>query len=146
MEIRTFVPAETEALVSLWRDCGLVHPANDPYRDVDRKVADSPWGLLVAADRTAADDGPDVIVGSVMVGYDGHRGWINYLATHPGHRRRGIARALMDHARALLLERGCPKINLQVRAGNDAAVSFYEALGYADDWVTSFGLRLVHDD
>ncbi|MFM7617788.1 MAG: GNAT family acetyltransferase [Actinomycetes bacterium] len=147
MEIRTFVTADTEALVALWRGCGLVHPKNDPYRDIDRKVADSPWGLLVATHNGTDDaDTGRRIVGSVMVGYDGHRGWINYLACAPDHRRRGVARSLMEHARDLLAERGCLKINLQVRAGNDAANSFYESLGYSDDGVTSFGLRLVHDD
>ncbi|MFM7061230.1 MAG: GNAT family acetyltransferase [Actinomycetes bacterium] len=147
MEIRTFVTADTDALVALWRRCGLVHPTNDPYRDIDRKVADSPWGLLVAtSDGTDDANTSRRIVGSVMVGYDGHRGWINYLACAPDHRRRGVARALMEHARGLLAERGCPKINLQVRTGNDAANSFYESLGYSDDGVTSFGLRLVHDD
>jgi ribosomal protein S18 acetylase RimI-like enzyme len=146
MEIRTFVADDTEALVSLWRSAGLVHPGNDPYLDIERKVADSPWGLVVATDGPAVGDRPDPIVGSVMVGYDGHRGWINYLATHPEHLRRGIARALAVHARGLLVARGCPKINLQVRDGNDDAVRFYEALGYVDDQVTSFGLRLVIDD
>ena len=148
MEIRTFVAADTEALVSLWRAAGLVRPVNDPHRDIERKVADSPWGLLVAVDdapgSTDDQDGA-AIVGSVMVGYDGHRGWINYLATHPDHRRRGIARALTDHASALLADRGCPKINLQVRAGNADAVAFYEALGYSDDDVISFGHRLIDD-
>ena len=152
MEIRTFVAEDTEALVALWRAAGLVHPVNDPHRDIERKVADSPWGLLVAVDGPFGSAGGNdltdatAIVGSVMVGYDGHRGWINYLATHPDHRRRGIARALMDAARTLLAERGCPKINLQVRAGNTDAVAFYETLGYADDGVTSFGLRLIDDE
>ena len=102
MEIRTFVAADTEALVSLWRAVGLVRPVNDPHRDIERKVADSPWGLLVAVDdapgSTDDQDGA-AIVGSVMVGYDGHRGWINYLATHPDHRRRGIARNGLDRDR-----------------------------------------------
>jgi ribosomal protein S18 acetylase RimI-like enzyme len=96
---------------------------------------DSPWGFLVAMDGKT-------IIGSIMVGYDGHRGWINYLACHPNHRRRGVAKSLMNEAKKLLIERGCPKINLQVRSGNESAVKFYESIGYLDDNVTSFGLRL----
>lgn len=138
MEVRPFTVADAPAVVALWDAAGLIHPANDAHRDVARKVADSPWGFLVATD-------DDAVIGSVMVGYDGHRGWINYLACHPDHRRRGVATMLMDEARRLLLERGCPKINLQVRAGNESAVRFYERLGYTDDDVISLGLRLVSD-
>jgi len=138
MEIRTFTEADTDAVIDLWRATGLVHTTNDPLRDVDRKVADSPWGFLVL---TEDDD----IIGSVMVGYDGHRGWINYLACRPDHRRRGVATELMAAARELLLDRGCPKINLQVRAGNEEAHEFSRSLGYSEDAVTSFGLRLIPD-
>ena len=87
----------------------------------------------------------DEIIGSVVVGYDGHRGWINSLACHPDHRRRGVATELMAAARELLLDRGCPKINLQVRVGNKEAQKFYRSLGYSEDAVTSFGLRLIPD-
>ena len=80
-----------------------------------------------------------------MVGYDGHRGWINYLACAPTHRRRGVATALMEHAKTLLEKRGCPKINLQVRKENTEALRFFEALGYHDDGVTSLGRRLIDD-
>jgi ribosomal protein S18 acetylase RimI-like enzyme len=136
MEIRTFTRADTDAVIDLWRATGLVHPANDPHRDIDRKVADSTWGFLVLTEN-------DEIIGSVMVGYDGHRGWINYLACHPDHQRKGVATSLMTRARELLLDRGCPKINLQVRSGNDNALRFYESIGYTDDSVASLGLRLI---
>lgn len=139
METRPFAASDIDEVIDLWRRAGLVHPTNDPRRDIERKVSDSPWGLLVAVDDTA-------IVGTVMVGYDGHRGWINYLATHPDHRRTGIATELMTDARELLLARGCPKINLQVRLGNADAREFYESLGYTEDSVASFGLRLIADD
>ena len=85
------------------------------------------------------------IAGTVMAGYEGHRGWINYLATSPEHRRRGIARRLMQHAERLLKEAGCPKMNLQVRAGNAAAVAFYRAIGFNVDEVVSMGKRLEDD-
>ena len=139
MEIRPFRDADTASVVALWRAAQLIHPSNDAERDIRRKMNDSPWGFLVLTD----DDG--AIIGSVMVGYDGHRGWINYLACHPDHRRRGVATALMDEARRLLVERGCPKINLQVRSGNESALRFYERLGYSDDAVSSLGLRLIPD-
>ena len=125
-------------MVALWRACDLVKPQNDPWLDIERKMADSSWGFLIA------EDGDDVI-GSVMAGYDGHRGWINYLASLPSGQRKGVGTALMSRAAELLQERGCPKINLQVRDGNEAALAFYASLGYLDEPVTSLGLRLQHD-
>ena len=139
MEIRRFAETDLDGVVELWRLAGLIHSTNDPRLDIDRKMSDSPWGFLVAVDDTA-------IIGSVMLGYDGHRGWINYLACHPAHRRSGVATELMAAARQVLLDRGCPKINLQVRAGNDEAREFYRSLGYSEDSVTSFGLRLIPDN
>ncbi len=139
MEIRVFVEADTDAVIDLWNLTDLTHPNNDPSLDIKRKMNDSPWGFLVAMDGKT-------IIGSIVVGYDGHRGWINYLACHPNHRRRGVAKSLMNEAKKLLIERGCPKINLQVRSGNESAVKFYESIGYLDDNVTSFGLRLKPDN
>jgi len=139
MEIRVFVEADTDAVVDLWQLADLTHPNNDPFLDIKRKLNDSPWGFLIAMDGRT-------IIGSIMVGYDGHRGWINYLACHPNHRRRGVVKSLMYEAKNLLLERGCPKINLQIRSGNESAVKFYESIGYSDDNVISFGLRLIPDN
>ena len=85
------------------------------------------------------------VIGSVMAGYDGHRGWVNYLAVSPEARRGGIGRALMNEVELRLREAGCPKINLQVRQTNHAAVGFYRALGYTTDDVISLGRRLEHD-
>jgi ribosomal protein S18 acetylase RimI-like enzyme len=138
VEIREFAPTDEDALVSLWERCELLRPWNDPHRDIARKLADSPWGLLVAII-------DDAIIGSVMVGYDGHRGWINYLATDEALRRQGVARALMDEAVHRLRERGCPKVNLQVRSGNVNAVRFYELIGFARDDADSYGFRLEDD-
>lgn len=139
MHIRRYDDSDRSSVVALWEAAGLLHPNNDPFADIDRKTSDSPWGLIVMVDR-------DDIIGTVMVGYDGHRGWINYLGCHPDHRRRGVATALMAEAQRLLIKRGCPKINLQVREGNEPAHRFYESLGYANDHVTSFGLRLAPDN
>ncbi|MFM7093899.1 MAG: GNAT family acetyltransferase [Actinomycetota bacterium] len=139
MEIRVFVEADTDAVIDLWKLADLTRPNNNPALDIKRKMNDSPWGFLLAIDG-------NTIIGSMMVGYDGHRGWINYLACHPNHRRRGVASSLMKEAKKLLLDRGCPKINLQVRSGNESATKFYESIGYAEDNVTSFGLRLIPDN
>ena len=88
----------------------------------------------------------DKLVASVMVGYEGHRGWINYLAVDPDHRRLGLGRALMDVAEERLRDMGCPKINLQIRKDNLEAIAFYEQLGYTDDSVVSYGKRLQNDE
>ena len=82
----------------------------------------------------------------VMAGYDGHRGWINYLAVDPSYRRAGLGRALMLRVEAGLHALGCPKINLQVRRDSADVAAFYARLGYAEDLVTSFGKRLERDD
>ncbi len=85
------------------------------------------------------------MIGAVMVGYEGHRGWINYLAVHPDHRRGGLGRLLMAAAEKRLVDLGCPKVNLQVRASNLAAVEFYRRIGYATEDVVSMGRRLEAD-
>jgi ribosomal protein S18 acetylase RimI-like enzyme len=132
---RTYGPDDAEALVSLWTLCGMTRPWNNPFRDIDRKVLVDASGLLVVE-----EDGR--LIGAVMVGYDGHRGWINYLAVHPDHRRRGLGRLLMASAEQRLAELGSPKVNLQVRAANHEAVAFYTRIGYAVDDVVSLGRRL----
>lgn len=139
VRIRAFEPRDEAAVVDLWRRCGLTRPWNDPHADIRRKLALQPELFLVAA-----LDG--AIVGSVMAGYEGHRGWINYLGVAPEHRRRGLGRELMRHAEAALGALGCPKINLQMRLENREAADFYARLGYAEDAVRSFGKRLVDDE
>jgi len=138
MDIRQFVIGDSSAVIELWSSTGLLWPNNNPVRDIDRKLDDSPWGFLVMTE-------DDHIIGSIMVGYDGHRGWVNYLACHPARRRRGVATALMSKVGEMLAARGCPKINLQVRAGNETAVKFYESIGYTAETVSSLGLRLEDD-
>lgn len=139
MLIRPFDAADEPAVVALWQRCGLTRPWNDPHKDIRRKLAVRPDLFLVAK-----TDG--AVVGTVMVGYDGHRGWINYLGVDPACRRRGIGRALMDEAERLLRVEGCPKINLQVRTSNSEAIEFYRRIGYAMDDVVSFGKRLETDE
>jgi ribosomal protein S18 acetylase RimI-like enzyme len=139
VDIRGFEAGDTDAVVALWEACELTRPWNDPYRDVERKVAVDDGMFLVGT-----IDG--VVVASVMGGYDGHRGWVNYLAVAPERRGGGSARALMAEVEARLRAAGCPKVNLQVRDTNAAVVAFYERLGYRVEPVTSLGLRLEPDD
>jgi len=137
--IRPYDSADEDAVVELWRRCDLLRPWNDPRRDVARKLTVQRESFLLAVEG-------DAVLGSVMAGYDGHRGWVNYLAVDPDARGRGIGRALMAQAERGLLELGCPKVNLQVRATNAAAIGFYRRLGYLDDDVVSLGKRLLRDE
>lgn len=137
-QIRPFQPADEAAVVALWEECRLIRPWNDPHKDIARKLAVQPELFLVGV-----ADG--AVMASVMAGYEGHRGWMNYLAVAPRCRRRGFGRTLVEYVERLLLGRGCPKINLQVRASNPAAVAFYRRLGYAQDESISLGKRLIVD-
>ncbi|MGW9020161.1 GNAT family acetyltransferase [Leucobacter chromiiresistens] len=139
MQIRSVRPADTDALVALWEAAGLTRPWNDPRKDITRK-REVQAELFVVAESA---DGR--ILGSVMAGYDGHRGWMNYLATHPEARGTGVARALVEHVEHELLNLGCPKLNLQVRADNADVVEFYRHLGYGIDETVSLGKRLIAD-
>ncbi|QAY60809.1 GNAT family acetyltransferase [Microbacterium protaetiae] len=134
--IRAFRTSDTEPVVALWQEAGLTRPWNDPRKDIERKLAVQPELFLVAVDGEA-------IVGSVMAGYDGHRGWLYYLAS--ARRREGIGRALVAEGERLLQAMGCPKVQLMVRPENTAARGFYDALGYEafDTWAT--GKRLIAD-
>jgi len=117
--------------------CKLTRPWNDPHKDIARKLAVQPELFLVGV--------IDGAVGSVMAGYEGHRGWMNYLAVAPRHRGRGFGRALVEHVERLLRERGCPKVGLLVRNSNKEAAEFYRRLGYAQDQSISLGKRLIPD-
>ena len=138
LAIRPYRDEDEEAVVALWHACGLTRPWNDPRKDIARKLTVQPELFLVGTIETT-------LVATAMIGYDGHRGWINYLGVDPAHRRSGHARAMMAEAERLLIARGCPKLNLQVRAGNDAVIAFYGALGYGPDGAVSLGKRLIED-
>ncbi|MBO0979523.1 GNAT family acetyltransferase [Microbacterium sp. SD291] len=142
--VRAFERADTDSVVALWEEAGLTRPWNNPRLDIERKLAVQPELFLVAEDGTSAPGVP-AIVGSVMAGYDGHRGWLYYLASAATHRRRGVARSLVGEAERLLLEMGCPKVQLMVREGNDGVLGFYDGLGYERFTVSNTGKRLVVD-
>ena len=138
LAVRSFRGEDEAAIVDLWMRCGLVHPVNDPQRDIRRKLRVRPDLFLVG---TLAEK----IVASVMVGYEGHRGWINYLAVSPDCRKRGFGRKMMEEAERLLRAEECPKINLQVRRSNADVIAFYRAIGFLEDDVVSLGKRMEHD-
>ena len=138
MRIRPFEMSDEEAVVALWERCGLTRPWNDPRKDIRRKLRAQPDLFLVGV-----TDGE--VVATVMVGYEGHRGWIQYLGVDPKRQRKGLGRAIMAEAERLLREAGCPKINLQVRTSNTGAIEFYKRLGFMLDDVVSLGKRLEHD-
>jgi ribosomal protein S18 acetylase RimI-like enzyme len=139
MRIRPFEPADEAAVVALWHECGLTRPWNDPRRDIARKLTEQPELFLVGSVGAR-------VIATAMVGFDGHRGWVYYLAVAVSHRHQSIGRALMHEAERLLIERGCPKLNLMVRSSNAEVIAFYRALGYTPDDVVSLGRRLISDD
>lgn len=139
MNVRHFDEADRGSVIALWKACGLTRAWNDPDADIDHKLTLDDGGFFVAATNGQ-------LVASVMAGYDGHRGWINYLAVDPSCRGDGVGRLVMDHAEQHLIASGCPKINLQIRAESSGAIQFYERLGFAVDDVVSMGKRLVQDD
>lgn len=136
LEIRPYVSADEKDVINLW---GLVFPDapahNIPGTDIRIKLGVQPELFFVAVvDKQ--------IVGSAMSGFDGHRGWVYYVAVHPEYRRSGIGSALMNEVESALVDIGCPKLNLQIRAGNHPVKSFYESLGYLVEDRISMGKRL----
>ena len=138
LEIRGYRESDQDAVVELWRLCGLIVPWNDPMKDIDRKLRTQRDMFLVGLLDSR-------LVGTVMAGYEGHRGWINYLAVAPDCRRSGLGRRLIEEAETRLRALGCPKINLQVRRSNATVIEFYERVGYSVDDVVSMGRRLEVD-
>lgn len=138
LQIRPFGPADEASVIALWQACGLLRPWNDPKRDIQRKLTVQPELFLVGTVQ-------DQLLASAMGGFDGHRGWVNYLGVAPHARAKGYGRELMHALEQAFLARGCPKINLQIRSDNEIATNFYRALGYETDAVISMGKRLIPD-
>ena len=138
MEIRAFRAADENAVIQLWHRAGLLRAWNNPHKDIIRKLkVQSQWFLVAEKNQT--------IIASLMAGYDGHRGWINYLAVDPHTQGSGVGAKMMQHAEQLLVEFGCPKINLQIRKGNRDVIAFYQSLDYVEDDVVSYSKRLIED-
>ena len=138
MEIRPYKDADETGVIQLWQACGLTVPHNDPVKDIKRKMTVQPELFLVGVRRNR-------IIATVMAGYEGHRGWLNYLAVSPDMRQRGLARQLVLEVENRLRLMGCPKINLQVRGINTQAIAFYRKIGFVEDNVISLGKRLEID-
>jgi 4-oxalocrotonate tautomerase family enzyme len=134
-KIRSYQTADESAVIDLWQRCNLVVPQNEPKKDIEMKLKVQPDLFYVGTVHSR-------VVATVMAGYDGHRGWIYYLAVDPDYQRKQIGRRMMEKAESALLNWGCPKINLQVRTSNQAVISFYERLGFAKDDVIGLGKRL----
>ena len=138
MKIRAFDIADQAAVIELWQACALVVPWNDPVKDIARK-------LKVGADLFLVGESRGEIVATVMGGYEGHRGWINYLAVSPQHQRKGYGREIMEFVEQRIQLKGCPKINLQIRGANTQATEFYQAIGYDIEDAVGLGKRLEPD-
>ncbi|HVR51794.1 MAG TPA: GNAT family acetyltransferase [Pseudorhodoferax sp.] len=138
MHIRPYQESDEAAVVALWHACGLTRPWNDPHQDIARK-------LRVQRELFLVGECEGALVATVMAGYEGHRGWVNYLAVAPEQRGRGHGAALMRHVEAQFLAQGCPKVSLLVRASNSAVLAFYRRLGYAADDAVPLGKRLIAD-
>ena len=136
--IRPLKEGDEEALVSLWNMCKLTVHWNNPYKDIARK-------LKVQAELFLVGYLEDKLIASVMAGYDGHRGWINYFAVHPDFQAWGYGKQIMDNVENRLRELGCPKINLQIREGNDKVFSYYQKLGFVEEKRINMGKRLEDD-
>jgi ribosomal protein S18 acetylase RimI-like enzyme len=138
MTVRAYSPTDERAVIELWHRCSLLRPWNNPKDDIARKLKVQPELFLVGSVGSQ-------IVAAVIGGYDGHRGWVHYLAVDPTCQRRGLGQQLMEAAEGKLMDMGCPKINLQVRADNAEVIGFYETIGYETEDRVSMGKRLVED-
>jgi ribosomal protein S18 acetylase RimI-like enzyme len=139
LKIRPFQPSDGEAVIDLWQEANIVVPWNDPHRDIRRKLQVQPELFLVGwvSGELAA---------TVMAGYEGHRGWLNYLAVAPRYRRQGFGRRMVAEAEIRLRKVGCPKINIQIRTSNTGVIEFYKRIGFKPDDVVSMGKRIEIDE
>lgn len=138
-KIRIFREQDSQDIIRLWKLCELVVPWNNPQIDINRKTKDSPELFFIG------ELGGNIIA-SCMAGYDGHRGWIYYLAVHPDHRRNSYAHTIMSYAEKSLRNIGCPKIDLMIRNTNSDVIAFYKQIGYNADPVVVMSKRLIEDD
>nr|WP_216645302.1 GNAT family acetyltransferase [Isoptericola halotolerans] len=134
--MREITDDDVEQVVALWRECDLTRPWNDPHRDVADARRNPTSTVLVALDATSA------VVGSAMAGYEGHRGWLYYVAVAPQLRGTGLGRVLVGAAEEWLRRAGASKVRLMVRSTNAAVLGFYASLGYEDAECTVLGRTL----
>ena len=137
--VRRFRKSHQKDVIQLWQECGLVVPWNDPQRDIERKLTTQSELFLVGLIN-------DEIITTAMAGYDGHRGWVYYLAVKPQYQKKEIGRQIMKEVEIRLHELGCPKLNIIVRTTNLDVINFYKAIGYKVDAVTNMGKQLEVDN
>ena len=139
LAVRTYQQNDLDTVIALWKDCGLLVPWNNPYTDIESKMQDSPGLFFVALLE-------DKLVGTCMAGFDGHRGWVYYMAVEKSHRNQGIARRLLAKAESSLAELGCAKLELMVRKSNRRVVDTYRALGFKEEEVSVLSKRLIEHE
>jgi ribosomal protein S18 acetylase RimI-like enzyme len=127
---------DVEQVVALWRDCDLTRPWNDPHRDIADARHNPTSTVLVVRDDTSA------VVGSVLAGYEGHRGWLYYVAVAPALQGTGLGRRIVEAAEEWLQQAGASRVRLMVRSTNTAVLGFYATLGYDDVGCTVLGRTL----
>ena len=135
MKIEKAILDQCDAIIVLWEVCEHTRPWNDAAQDFRQALDGATSTILIAKEG-------DAIVASVMTGFDGHRGWVYYLAVSPDHQRKGLGRTMMDAAEEWLKEQGAPKIQLMVRSDNEEALGFYKALGLDIQPVVTLGRRI----
>ncbi len=137
MQIAVLPDELASAAVALWHATGLTRPWNDPAADLQRALAGATSTVLAAIEEEGA------LCGTAMVGHDGHRGWLYYVAVAPGRQGEGLGRALVQASECWLAERDVPKVQLMVRRTNAQAVAFYERQGYVDQDTVVLGRFLT---
>ena len=135
----TVLDLGSTSVIKLWELCELTRQWNNPIKDIQRKLTVQSELFLVLE-----KDGQ--ILGSIMGGFDGHRGNVNYLGIHPDHKNKGLGKLLMNRIEVELIKMGCPKINLMVRDANIDVQQFYKVIGYKEQKVVVFGKRLIPDN
>lgn len=123
MRIRKFHKDDTEQIIKIWGECGLLHPPNDPYLEIRTKANFQPDLFFVGE-----IDGR--VMATIMVGFEGRRGWLNLLGVLPEYQGQGYGSELVRHAVEVLRKIGAPKVNLLVRPSNSKVQAFYEKLGF----------------
>ena len=138
--LRPFEERDRDCVIALWQEAGLLRPWNDPNKDIDRKLAaqKEPQFLVLYLEER--------LIGSVMFGYDGHRGNCYYFAILPNHQGKGYGTFLLSEVEKRLEALGCPKVNIMVRSANLEVLAFYRRLGYEDAAVQVLGKRLIADE
>jgi ribosomal protein S18 acetylase RimI-like enzyme len=132
--IRIFSEGDRASVKELWRICGLTVPQNDPDEDIDQKIRFQPELFFVGEYEGG-------VVASIMAGYDGHRGYMNYVGVHPDFRKKGFGSKMVEFVLSELRKKGSPKVNISVRTSNAKVMGFYRKLGFSEDPVIGMGHR-----